>query len=83
MIHGRGNWRRRRGGEEGLGSLRRGKGQTVMITTMVEEPDAQEVIPRLAAEADLVPSLSDDGLDWFVPADPRGRLPSSVMDSLQ
>jgi hypothetical protein len=81
MIRGRRNWRRR--GEGGLGSLRRGEGQTVMITMMVEEPDAQEVIPRLAAEADLVLSLSDDGLDWFVPADPRGRLPSSVMDSLQ
>jgi hypothetical protein len=40
--------------EEGLGSLRRGKGLAVMITMTVEEADAQEVVPRLAAKADLV-----------------------------
>jgi tripartite motif-containing protein 2/3 len=44
--------------EEGLGSLRRGKGLAVLITMMVEEADAQEVVPRLAAKADLV--LGDD-----------------------
>jgi DNA-binding beta-propeller fold protein YncE len=40
--------------EEGLGSLRRGKGLAVLIMMMLEEADAQEVVPRLAAEADLV-----------------------------
>jgi DNA-binding beta-propeller fold protein YncE len=39
---------------ERLGSLRRGKGLAVMITMMLEEADAQEMVPRLAAEADLV-----------------------------
>jgi DNA-binding beta-propeller fold protein YncE len=39
--------------EEGetLGSLRRGKGQKILITIVVEEADAQEVVPRLAADA--------------------------------
>jgi hypothetical protein len=40
--------------EESLGSLRRGKGLAVLISMMVEEADAQDVVPRLAAKADLV-----------------------------
>jgi hypothetical protein len=69
--------------EEGerLGSLRRGKGQALLITMIVLEPDAQEVVPRLAAEADLVvlgdgkAKDGDDQLDTprgvaFVPAHP-------------
>jgi hypothetical protein len=48
--------------EERLWSLRRGKGLAVMITMMVEEADAQEVLPRLAAEADLV---LGDGTAWI------------------
>jgi hypothetical protein len=40
--------------EERLGSLRREKGQAVMITMMLEEADAQDVLPRLAAEAGMV-----------------------------
>jgi hypothetical protein len=39
---------------ERLGSLRRGKGLAVQITLMVHTPDAQELIPGLAAKADLV-----------------------------
>jgi DNA-binding beta-propeller fold protein YncE len=58
--------------EERLGSLRRGKGLAVMITVMVEEADAQEVVPRLAAEADLV--LGDDtrGHGTYQLHEPRG-----------
>jgi DNA-binding beta-propeller fold protein YncE len=40
--------------EEGLGSLRQGKGLAVMITMVVEEGNAQKVVPRLPAEADLM-----------------------------
>jgi DNA-binding beta-propeller fold protein YncE len=40
--------------EERLGSLRRGKGLAVMITMMVEEADAQQVVPGLPASADKV-----------------------------
>jgi hypothetical protein len=40
--------------EERLGSLRRGKGLALLITMMVEEADAQQVVPGLAAKADLV-----------------------------
>jgi hypothetical protein len=40
--------------EERLGSLRRGKELAVPITMVVEEADAEEVVPRLAAEADLL-----------------------------
>jgi DNA-binding beta-propeller fold protein YncE len=39
---------------EGLGRLRYGKGLPLMITMLVEEPDAQEVVPRLRVKADLV-----------------------------
>jgi tripartite motif-containing protein 2/3 len=39
---------------ESLGSLRRGRGQAVLITMMVEEADAQEVVLRLAGKEDLV-----------------------------
>jgi DNA-binding beta-propeller fold protein YncE len=49
--------------EERLGRLRRGKGLAVAITMMVEEADAQEVVPRLAAAADLV--LGDGQLSWL------------------
>jgi hypothetical protein len=42
------------GNGERLGSLRREKGVKVMISMMIQEPDAQEVIPGLAPKADLV-----------------------------
>jgi DNA-binding beta-propeller fold protein YncE len=67
--------------EEGLGSLRRGKGLAVLITMTVEEADAQEVVPRLASKADLVlgdgtTGNGDDQLNnprgvAFVPAHPN------------
>jgi hypothetical protein len=56
--------------EERLGSLRRGKGLAVMITMLIEEADAQEVVPRLAAEADLVLSSWRSSNDQLIT--PRG-----------
>jgi tripartite motif-containing protein 2/3 len=59
--------------EERLGTLRRGKGLAVLITMMVEEADAQEVVPRLVATADLVlrhAQLSRPYGVAFVPAHP-------------
>jgi hypothetical protein len=58
--------------EEGLGSLRRGKGLVVMITMTVEEADAQEVVPRLAAKADLVLGDGTTGNGDAQLNDPRG-----------
>jgi hypothetical protein len=65
---------------ETLGGLRQGKMLAVLITLIVHDPDAQEVVPRLGAKADLV--LGDgtrgdgNGQMWasfgvaFVPAHP-------------
>jgi DNA-binding beta-propeller fold protein YncE len=58
--------------EERLGSLRRGKGLAVMVTMTVEEADAQEVIPRLAAEADLVLGDGPRGTGDGQLSEPRG-----------
>jgi hypothetical protein len=58
--------------DETVGSLQEGEGEKVLMSLLVQEPDAQQVVPRLAAEADMTlgdgtPGQSDDKL--FMPFD--------------
>jgi hypothetical protein len=63
---------------ERMGSLRRGKGLALAITMMVEEADAQDVVPRLGDGTTGDGQLTNPGGVAFVPAhgrdDGAGRL---------
>jgi hypothetical protein len=58
--------------EERLGSLRQGKGLAVLITMTLEEADAQQLVPGLAAKADLVLGDGTEGNGDGQLFEPRG-----------